>query len=292
MEIRRRTYLTQPGEALVLATSASLIASRNADFINATGLTQDDVHSSPLVTYPIPLLPESGRWPATMNPAALWHPLFWLPELIANPLEDEDYDQWAIRVCLEIVVSGLYDVETATWTDALSTVGLDGDDPQTQARIRHWLAGNPDPDLDRINLSIAYADEGRGTWAIEQADNLYPIITQASWAILSGDLAQQLSYSATRDNITVEDLAHDTRTVIYLAQGVLGDEIPAADETSEPPAQLWERVFDDIQHWQHRSREDVVNGPLHALHDSLTKIRDDYWVFVEALNEANDEAAA
>ena len=63
----------------------------------------------------------------------------------------EPDDIWCLRVCLELQAAGLYDTDTGTWIDA-SLAGLNGNDPDTAARVDRWLAGAPDSLLDRLDL--------------------------------------------------------------------------------------------------------------------------------------------
>ncbi|MFC7879634.1 hypothetical protein [Isoptericola sp. NPDC057391] len=189
MEHRRRSSDLEPGEHLLL---------------------------SPLSAVPLPMpwtVPAGRRrWPA-LRPEAMWHPLLWLPRRLGTPrvLRDpaagrtrgEAYDEWALRVVLELTESApvtveggrwlllhdpahgrhvrpadpgddalvpLYDAHSGTWLDVLATVGLDVDDPADVARVRAWLDGEPDEALDRVDLDRHLRARGRDeAWALHRA---------------------------------------------------------------------------------------------------------------------------
>ena len=285
MEIRRRQFLTSPGESLLLPLQAMAIADRLNRWNHYTNLAKDVVVSSPLLAVPLARRAPGTRWAADAEPAAFWHPNFWLPERLSAPVGDERIDVWAIRVALELTITGLYDVETGTWLDVLSTVGLDSDDPVVQARITEWLEGAPDEDLDRIDLSAGLDDPTDIDWSRDQAEELLALLVPASWAVLSNDLIGVAAESLADEALDNTAIAEDAQTILYLAIGAIGDG-PNAVEGEEKPAELWGRILADLEHWPHRSLQELIDGPFDALIESLYGIRNDYWVFVEALWES------
>jgi hypothetical protein len=294
MDLRRRQFLTSPGETLLLPLQAWTIAERLKLTRDYTNLPKESLVSSPLVVVPIPKRPAGQQWPVDTEPAAFWHPLLWLPERLREPQADEPTDVWAVRVALELTVTGLYDMETGTWLDVLSTVGLDSEDPVVQARITEWLEGEPDPDLDRIDLTAGMTSpDGELEWSREEAESLLALLVPASWAVLSNDLITMASEALADENITNESLASDAQTITLLAIGSIG-EGPSAVEGEEKPSSLWDRIEADLVNWPGRTLETNKAGPFDALVESLYAIRNDYWVFVEALweNGTADASAA
>ena len=182
-------------------------------------------------------------------------------------------------------------VESGTWLDVLSTVGLDADDEVVQARIVEWLEGAPDAELDSIDLSAGLDDLEDVDWSREQAEELLALLVPASWAVLSNDLITMVSDALSDEELSPETLAMDTRTVIFLAQGAIGDG-PAGLEGEEPTIDLWERILADLPNWPQRELTEIIDGPLDALIESLYTIRNDYWVFVEALWENQTASGA
>ncbi|WP_159599151.1 hypothetical protein [Agromyces humi] len=288
MEIRRRTYFPTAGEALLLPSGAITSPERYALFAQHSQMPRDLIKGSPLAATPIPARPEGGRWPAETNPAMFWHPLLWLPESLARPAVGEELDLWAVRVSMEITAATVFDAATGTWLDALSTVGLDSDDPAVQARVTAWLEGASDPDLDRVDLSDLFLDGGGSDEIAEQAAELYEILLPALWAVRANDLIAMVNEHTSYIEEDIPTLIADIRTVVWLAQGVMGDDIPGV-EGEEPPAQLWARVLEDMQYWPQRTYQEILDGPVTSLVQSFYAIRQDYWVFVQALNSDTDE---
>jgi hypothetical protein len=291
MEFRRRQFLTSPGESLLLPLQAMNIADRLSRWAKYSRLPKEAIVSSPLVAVPLATRVPGSRWADATDPAAFWHPLLWLPPRLAAPAAGERIDVWAVRIALEVTMTGLYDVETGTWLDILSTIGLDVDDEITQARITEWLDGGADEDLDSIDLSSGLDDPADLDWSRAQAEELLALLIPASWAVLSNDLISMASDTLADEDLDADMLSLDARTILYLAQGSIGDG-PAGLDGEEPPSALWERILEDLVHWPHRPLEDLIDGPFDALIESLYTIRNDYWVFVEALWENQQDAVA
>lgn len=216
MEHRRRASDLEPGEHLLLPTSALGATARLRAWSSFSGLGDDALLLSPLCAVPLPMpwtVPAGRRrWPA-LRPEAMWHPLLWLPRRLAAPcvlrdpadgaVRGEAYDEWALRVVLELTESApvtieggrwlllhdpaherhvrpagpgddalvpLYDAHSGTWLDVLATVGLDVDDAADLARVRAWLDGAPDEALNRVDLDRHLRAPGRDeSWALDRA---------------------------------------------------------------------------------------------------------------------------
>lgn len=70
---------------------------------------------------------------------------------------DEDYDYDLVKPMIEATsrhanLLAMYDPKDATWLDVPYLVGVDLLTEEGVKRMRSWLAGNPDPALDSINL--------------------------------------------------------------------------------------------------------------------------------------------
>jgi hypothetical protein len=291
MDIRRRQFLTSPGESLLLPMQAMAIADRLSRWTSYTQLPKNVIISSPLLAVPLAKRELGKHWAAVTEPSSFWHPLFWLPERLAAPAAGERIDVWAVRIALELTITGLYDVESGTWLDVLSTVGLDSEDPVVQGRITEWLEGEPDEDLDSIDLSPGMDDPSEIDWSRQQAEDLLGLLIPASWAVLSNDLITMSSETLSDVDLDNAMIANDAIAIIYLAQGSIGDGPPAI-EGEESPASLWGRILADLPNWPHRELATIVDGPFDALIESLYSIRNDYWVFVEALWENQVSEAA
>ncbi|KQO98660.1 hypothetical protein [Leifsonia sp. Leaf264] len=291
METRRRQYLTNPGESLVLPLVAHDVIDRRIEWAATVGTPGIDIVTSALVSIPIPLRAPGAKHHPDTNAAAFWHPILWLGDHLAHPIPGEPLDVWAVRVALELTYTGAYDAETGTFVDILSIFELDSDDPVVQARITEWLAGAPDKELDSVTFAAAFgAPEDLGQQllhATEYTDYLRP----ASWAVMTNSLLE-ISYAAAADpEINAEILAAVATRIIHLAQATLGESIPSV-EGEVPAHSLWQQVLDDTVHWEARPMQANIDGPWNALIESLSSIRSDYWVFVDALREVENDAPA
>lgn len=142
-----RRWIANAGENLLKSQPPFTAANRQDEFSHVTGLGIEDVVLSMVVS--IPLLrfapPRFGRrrWQG-LRADAMWHPLMWLPDVIAarrviigDEIEDwiEDDDTWAVRLVTELTMCGLYDQASGTWVDVLNLYGLDIADPAVVARV-------------------------------------------------------------------------------------------------------------------------------------------------------------
>ena len=195
--------MTEPGEPLEVASSTLRSAARYRTWAADTGIGAEWVTPQPLCCVPLPVYPAGWpagrrRWPG-LRPAMMWHPLLWLPERLATRytlLDDtggrstEPDDVWALRVCLELQASGLYDADTGSWLDVLSLAGLDGDDPDTATRVAAWLNGRPDQALDGLDLAEHVDRPGDPDWAVFAAIAELPALQVISWAVTALDLLE------------------------------------------------------------------------------------------------------
>ena len=251
MDHRRRPFLTEPGEPLLLTRDALGFAERFSEFSAFTMLPTEQIIASPLLTQPLVVKSRSagprGLAP-TMNPGALWHPLFWLPERVAfryrwnedGVQQIEDDTEWSVRVALEVTMSGLYDPADGTWLDVLSVQGLDVEDAAVQQRLTDWLRGQPDALLDEINLSAVVNHPTEPDWALDSTGELLPTLQPACWALLADNILAIIAPDPADNTVDPEtadtQLIETSRTATALAQGVLSDVPPRPNEDSPPPA--------------------------------------------------------
>lgn len=165
VDTKRRALLTEPGEPLIVALSPIESAIRHAQFTEATGVPAAALTVSDLCSIPLPVYPADfgapRRWPS-VRPEAMWHPLLWMPPRVANRYfvdatksELESDDLWSVRVALSMTMSGLYDDSSGTWVDILSLVDIDIDTSAGVGRVRRWLDGGPDVELDGLSDQVA-----------------------------------------------------------------------------------------------------------------------------------------
>jgi len=201
IETRRRRTFHVPGEPLMVTASPMEAATRFDMMKQFTGLSSDELLVTPIVTTPLPCYPE--QWPegrrrwTNVEPAAMWHPLLWLPERVAHRYKvivgDENEateadavmesdDTWAVRVCMELSAAGLYNDATGDWLDIMSAVGIDVDNDADVARIEEWLAGEPDEHLDAIDLAPLLDRADDPDWALIEASAWLPSLRVVMWA--------------------------------------------------------------------------------------------------------------
>lgn len=290
MEARRRAYLTDPGEPLLLQEVALDVATRAQKFLDDTGLDESSIISTPLVSAPLPVRRHGAGargWPSTLNPAMLWHPLFWVPARIAHRYRMnvngaeviETADEWAVRVGIESTIATLYDPNTGTWIDALSLFDLDVDDPSVQARIAAWLSGADDSDLDAVDLSAMTELADDPHWAVAEAADMLPTLQQSSWALMASDLQFELTQPT-------EDRRIQVALVANLMVGLLGD-VPARDaDSTMPPAKLAEFALTALERGQN---PELIADHLAA---ALSEAVEDYLPFLHLLQAELDEPEA
>jgi len=151
----------------------------------STGDVLDQVPISWVTSMPIPVAAHNGygphRWP-TCTPTELVWPWMWLPPRLARPQVWEStshapglepVDVWQTRVALELGNAGLFDPDIG-WVDVLATMaGIDVDDPGDADRVRDWLSGVADPQLDEVgdtfNQRFLPEDMNDPTWAVDEA---------------------------------------------------------------------------------------------------------------------------
>jgi len=296
-DIRRRAFILEPGESLLLAQSCLEVALRYGMWERFTQLPAGAIMSNPITATPLVIYPPQGHpaqvWPQ-VNPASLWHPLMWLPERLAgrydilDPQDEsqssvEDNDTWAVRVALELSASGMYDAETGTWVDVLALYGLDIDDPATLERLALWQGGRPDPILDSIDVADQIDLEDRH-WGLESALVVVDDLRPASWAILADDLLSTINDLADPGNPDLDSnpgVVHQAAgTIISLGRSLL------AEPGSGVDVSFWDAQDAALEAMDPADADSVLDGPIAAVSVALYEMRDQHWPHLDALEVA------
>ena len=299
VEIRRRAFILEPGESLLLTQGSLEVALRFGMWERFTQLPARAIVTNPIAAAPLIDYPPQGH-PAQVwqqvNPASLWHPLMWLPARLAGryqiEAEDgttttEDDDTWAVRVCLELTLSGMYDPESGTWVDVLSMFGLDIDDPDVLDRVRWWQTGEPDPILDAIDLATEIDVEDDRHWALETAAALMDDLRPASWALLANDLLATIDEVADPGNPSLDSdpsVAHQAAgTILSLGRSLLSGPGIGLD------TQFWDTQDHALAGIAPEDFAAVLDGPVAAVSAALYEVRDANWSHLDALETAGRE---
>ena len=229
--------MVEAQEGVLLTDSLIVFRDRVQQFILDTGIRHEDVVLSPVVTIPLPVTTATSgvRNRPQVKPEMMWFPMFWLPLGVGlrfrvrdtedGSLRVETSEEWAVRVMSMSAEAGLFDPETGTWLDALSTVGLDAFSPDTLRRITTWQQGAEDPDLDRIDLSsrFTFTEESISSAILSAQD-----LTRMQWALSSGEIRLATSGILSM-RLSDEDLVETAEAWAFLAlTGFSGDpELPS-----------------------------------------------------------------
>ena len=191
---RRRPFLLEPGDTLLLEPDPIRVMVNFGRFVEETGVPADVLRSSRLTALPLPT--GKIRDCPGVRPEMAWLPLLWLPPHLARQktyavgedglahtvssagaggreVYEESEEEWAVRVALELSAAGFYDATTGTFLDVMDLVGIDIDVPAGLGRVREWLAGGPDDDLDLLATGLELEGHLRSTsepdWALNEA---------------------------------------------------------------------------------------------------------------------------
>ena len=297
MTVRSKAFLLEPGEELLLSSSAITVASRFDEFVTASGLEPDKVLGDPLCATPIPVYEKDERGHikrfANADPSFMWHPLMWLPANSAlryqmrisedsQELRLESDHEWAIRIALELRAAGLYNPVTGEWLDILSVHGIDIDNPVDYARVEAWLAGTADEALDAVDLTDVIMPDPDNDWSLLASQELTQVFVPAQWTLTASSLLDTLNVqgSALTD---ADDKKRLNRVVCELAIEMLGD-VPVVDVDTDSTEDQFLDVFDAMEEADH----DVAAATA-ALVTALTSIRDDFAIALETLEASENE---
>ena len=281
--VARLAFLTSSDEPLEIAPDPIEAAIRFGAFLEATGIPAQWVLTSFLAAVPLPIYP--AQWPQGrkrwegVRADMMWHPLMWLPDRVANryPITDEDGqsvveddDTWAVRMCWELTASGMYDQDTGTWVDVLSTVGLSVDNPADLGRIEEWLDGADDPLLDSLDMTEHYQNSEDPDWAIHVAMDRLEGLRLLSWALAAESLFDGFTDLSEMAADPALDPAEVTRGVNLLAQmaGAAFASMPQDFPGHPDEAAWWARQVDEMKFFG-GTTADLIDGPVEVMSERL-----------------------
>lgn len=202
---RRRDFLVEPGAGVVLSADLDEYLLNYTRFLNETGLSENDVVSSPVVMIPIPQAVKDSndvplRWDG-VEPGMLWHPFFWLPPSVSlraqivnadGESQVETDEQYLIRVIVQCVSSGVLDVESGTWLDVPSYYGVDIEDPEVLDRLVAWHGGSDDELFDALDTELLFANCGIDSSVVHDAILDTPRLIRAQWAYTANEMGRTI----------------------------------------------------------------------------------------------------
>lgn len=283
MSVARRQMLTQEGEALLLCNSVHSLAQRFGDFADTFGVPDSAVISDAVVSIPLPnyeQIPTGLRRWADTKAEVMWHPLMWLPDRLAfrktltfdERMIVEPVQIWAIRVCLELTASGLYDPTTGTWMDVLSAFDIDTTDPSGYVRAQRWLNGNEDEILDSIDMDKVLLNEEDPDWAFDVAVDIAQECQYASWALMANDMLSMADYLADGRVDTHDGAVSVMSTIANNAIDTLRS-VPSSSPTAN--TEFWTAVSAGVK--SSTSLDDILLSVFVPVEEYLTNVRDQYW---------------
>lgn len=172
------------------------IDNRNA-MSRATGLGRDMVIAPLWATTAVPLMtPERARV-LTANPSIQGHPFLWMPvETIARVeiddgdgnVREENDEEWALRILLEALYSGWFDLRTGKWLDVVKSSGLGMD------RVREWLSSTSvdDPEVAALSAPLAGRSPDSENWDLDLALNVLPLLQTLGRSFTAEELSVRL----------------------------------------------------------------------------------------------------
>lgn len=314
---RRRPFLLDPGQSLLLTSDPVRAAINYGLFKNETGITSgDDLVASRMSPTPLPTnagRPADGsrRRVAGLRAEAMWMPTLWLPpdvtrrrrfqisggEVISVPVDApttagvywESEELWVIRLCLELSESGIYDPYTGTWLDTLGLIGVDIDEPRSVARVQQWLDGGPDAELDLLDsgleLGAILSDDADPGWALSSALAMYDQMLECSWALGADSLADVardlLSDIADNPDVDPDDCQFMLEMLCVIGPTwFAGDGRSPGVSPDDEEDNWWRQVAQSIPSFGGGKRACLAIAP--DIIEHLTGIRDRYWPEMEA----------
>lgn len=172
------------------------VDNRNA-MCRATGLGSDMVIAPLWATTAVPLMtPERARV-LTANPSIQGHPLLWMPvETITRAeidegdgnVREENDEEWALRILLEALYSGWFDLRTGKWLDVIKSSSLGVD------RVREWLSSTSvdDPEVAALSAPLAGRSPGSEDWDLDLALNVLPLLQTLGRSFTAEELSIRL----------------------------------------------------------------------------------------------------
>lgn len=249
----RHSFLLEPGEGWLLSPDLFAYVDRFSEFMEASGLTDEQFIVSPVVSIPIPSVDAMTSvlrtWSA-VHPEMMWHPFFWLPDAVSSRVLISDVsgdrlesdEEYLVRVMAQCTLSGLFDVETGTWLDVLAQAGLDLSSDAELDRVEAWQAGGDDDLLDSIDLSRVFteADAYTESETVLEASASTASNVKGQWALTADYIGRSVRDMQSADpQPTVSEYAEVIGTFLVLAySGFAGGALISDFETREQVQQL------------------------------------------------------
>jgi hypothetical protein len=315
---RRRPFLLAPGQPLVGACDPVQSVLDYESSLTAIGIAPEHMVASKMSAIAFPEnagRPPDGssrRYPG-VRPEVMWLPLLWLPERLAGRCRfqvvdgevfvidpalsgpnvltkpavgfevfTETQDLWVVRVGLELEASGVYDRHTGTWFDVLAHADLDVDDPSDLRRVRAWLDGSADADLDALDTGLEMdgiiSDPDDPTWAVSSALAMHQSMLDQVWATGADSLlgmTDDLALSIMSGAITSVDQARQPLVAVCsLAASWMQWYRARPTDARQAESAWWQEARADMERFA-GSLDDLVAGPLATISARLQAIRED-----------------
>lgn len=223
----RRHLGTMPGDSLMIPSDVTGYTQIFYDFCEATGLSAEHLTVTRLSTIPIPRF-EDRTEIAHMHPTAWANPVFWMPQSWRINDNVTCTDAMALRIVWEMTFSGMYDVIEG-FTDVLSLMKLNIDDPEVRQRIQAWAYGTPDELFDSFDIT-AYLHRPEGhspDWVAEQVSESAEDMLRASWGLSAVSLRKMVDEAIGEFELTEDEsqlrstLLNQVRLASSLFDGIM-----------------------------------------------------------------------
>ncbi|WP_276972025.1 hypothetical protein [Ferrimicrobium acidiphilum] len=226
-------WMSMPLDSLIVCFDPNTLLALELEFKRNSGLPLEfPLTVDPMCAYPLPevgLL--AGDEPLARKIINLeWfdHPVAWLrgdilkPHSFNSPAENDqeriEFDvEIALRIALQLEVSGFYQSKNGIWIPLSDRLGIDLADPFDVARIQAWQAGEPDSVFDSFDIGAEISDLLPIDEAIVATQDTIGYALLASGAIAAYRLAEDVERFIDEQNtsmlatqaISVVDLGWD-----------------------------------------------------------------------------------
>ena len=204
-----------------------------------------------------------------------------------------------VRVSLELTASGFYDTETATFLDVMDYIHIDVDTNEARKRIKAWLGGRSDDDLDLFATGLELEGHLKSSrepdWALNEVRANYWQLVNCAYAAgtesLIGTL-DDLKETISSGRATTQKAQMIVATVCYAAAMWLEDlPLKANDSQDAGSESTWwlaraseaER-FDGAMSAFVANHVDFARARLAEIYEATQPLVEEY------LNSADDSA--